>query len=121
MSSVSSGDNRGASPIVCNSPPIRMTGNEPTFKCRSEAKWAVAVTSRSSILTAILHRSPEVVFRGLIVPVEKLLPAKCVLTMFREGFGQEPKETRRLSKANRTYHNEAGEQPSTFFVRWWRV
>src|SRR6266852_7966260 len=53
MSSVSSGDNRGASLIGYNSPPMRITGNEPTFKCKSEAKWAVAMIRRSSILTGI--------------------------------------------------------------------
>src|ERR1041385_6794116 len=53
MSTVSSGDKRGAAAIVCNSPPIRITGNEPTFRCRSEAKWAVAVTNSSSSLTGI--------------------------------------------------------------------
>src|SRR5436305_9074546 len=54
MSSVSSGDNRGASAIGYNSPPMRITGNEPTFKCRSEAEWAVAVTRRSSIFTGMI-------------------------------------------------------------------
>src|SRR5436190_17344991 len=53
MSSVSSGDNRGASDTVCSSPPIRITGNDPTFRCKSEAKWAVAVTNSSSSFTGI--------------------------------------------------------------------
>src|SRR5438876_8372051 len=54
MSSVSSGKSRGASATGYNSPPIRITGNEPTFKCKSEAKWAVAVTRRSSIFIGIV-------------------------------------------------------------------
>src|SRR6266481_7961674 len=54
MSSVSSGKSRGASATGYNSPPIRITGNEATFKCKSEAKWAVAVTRRSSILIGIV-------------------------------------------------------------------
>ena len=37
---------------------MRITGNEPTFKWRSEAKWAVAVTSRSSIFTDIENINP---------------------------------------------------------------
>src|SRR2546423_11553385 len=49
MSSVSSGESRGASATGYNSPPIRITGNELTFRCKSEAKWDVAVTRRSSI------------------------------------------------------------------------
>src|SRR5713101_3118079 len=54
MSSVSSGKSRGASATGYNSPPIRITGNEPTFRCKSEAKWAVAVTRRSSIFMGIV-------------------------------------------------------------------
>src|SRR5205807_8233573 len=54
MFSVSSGKSRGASATGYNSPPIRITGNEATFKCKSEAKWAVAVTRRSSILIGIV-------------------------------------------------------------------
>src|SRR6266853_2493096 len=69
MSSVSSGDNRGASAIGYNSPPMRITGNEPTFKCRSEARWAVAVTRRSSILMGMVDAEVlqflENILRGL--------------------------------------------------------
>src|SRR6267143_936964 len=54
MSSVSSGESRGASATGYNSPPIRITGNELTLRCKSEAEWAVAVTRRSSILIGIV-------------------------------------------------------------------
>src|SRR5437016_5954520 len=54
ISSVSSGESRGASATGYNSPPIRITGNELTLRCKSEAEWAVAVTRRSSILIGIV-------------------------------------------------------------------
>src|SRR5258707_3870970 len=67
MSSVSSGDRRGASATGCNSPPMRMTGNDPAFKCKSDARWALAVMSRSSILrgmrTLILVVATELNYR----------------------------------------------------------
>src|SRR5438128_8454778 len=53
MSRVSSGESRGASTTGCNSPPMRITGKQPAFRCRSEATWAIAVIRKSSILTGI--------------------------------------------------------------------
>src|ERR1051326_4048585 len=63
MSRVSSGESRGASATGYNSPPIRITGKDPTFRCKSEAKCAVAVTSRSSILIGIEIRELSMISR----------------------------------------------------------
>src|SRR6266567_5629661 len=104
MSSVSSGDNRGASAIGYNSPPMRITGNEPTFKCRSEAKWAVAVTRRSSILTGMVDAEVLRFLKGGpgVAPVEFHAQAARATKSLERVKGKKPGGQRRFPQKDGT-------------------
>src|SRR5438132_4134500 len=104
MSSVSSGKSRAASATGYSSPPIRITGNEPTFRCKSEAKWAVAVTRRSSI------------FIGIVIQTGIQSGS------FKKAYEVEGQETGKIRavgrrRRNQNHNNGSGKRPSTLLIR----